>query len=87
MPLLPAAPPPADFRATLDAQGPLLEWDVRSIPAPSPGVTYRLRIYRRARGKTISRWPVEQPYRLGEDEARDRNFEWEQGAPPARSPP
>jgi hypothetical protein len=77
-PLLPAAPPPSDFRATLDAQGPLLEWDVRSIPAPSPGVSYRLRIYRRARGKTDFALASEQPYRLGENEARDSNFEWEQ---------
>jgi hypothetical protein len=78
VPLLPVASPPADFRAVLDAQGPLLEWSVPTIPAPSPGISYRLRIYRRAHGKTDFALAGEQPYRLGEDEARDRNFEWEQ---------
>jgi hypothetical protein len=78
MPLLPTAPPPLDFRATLDAQGPLLEWDVRSIPVPSPNVSYRLRIYRRGHGKTDFALASEQAYRLGENEARDSNFEWEQ---------
>lgn len=78
VPLLPVAPPPADFRATLDAQGPLLEWSVPSIFAPSAGISYRLRIYRRTRGKTDFALAGEQPYHPGEDEARDRNFEWEQ---------
>ena len=77
-PLAPTAPPPADFRATLDAQGPLLKWDVQSSPAPSPGVSYRLRIYRRTHGKTDFAIISEPPYRIGEDEARDTNFEWEQ---------
>jgi predicted phage tail protein len=76
--LVPTAPPPADFRATLDAQGPLLLWNVQSTPAPSPGVSYRLRIYRRVPGKTEFALASEQPYSLGEDEARDTNFEWEQ---------
>lgn len=76
--LVPTAPPPAAFRATLDAQGPLLLWNVPSSPAPSPGVSYRLRIYRRVSGKTDFALSSEQPYRGGEDEARDTNFEWEQ---------
>lgn len=78
IPLLPTAPPPADFRAALDAQGPLLQWNVQSTPAPSPDISYRLRIYRRARGKTGFTLVGELPYRLGEGEARDSNFEWEQ---------
>jgi hypothetical protein len=78
IPLMPTAPPPSRFRATLDAQGPLLEWDVVSSLAATPGVSYRLRIYRRAHGKNEFALASELPYRLGEDEARDSNFEWEQ---------
>jgi hypothetical protein len=76
--LVPTAPPPADFRATLDAQGPLLLWNVQSSPTPSAGVSYRLRIYRRIPGKTDFALTSEQPYHPGEGEARDTNFEWEQ---------
>jgi hypothetical protein len=76
--LVPTAPPPTAFRVSLDGQGPLLEWSVQSAPAPSPGVSYRLRIYRRAQGKTDFALASELPYRLGEDEARETNFEWEQ---------
>jgi hypothetical protein len=67
-----------NFRATLDAQGPLLEWDVLSNLAASPGISYRLRVYRRVRGKSDFALASELPYRLGEDEARDSNFEWDQ---------
>jgi hypothetical protein len=76
--LAPTAPPPTQFRATLDAQGPLLEWNAAASPAPFPGISYRLRIYRRARGKNEFALVGEQPYRPGENEARDRGFEWEQ---------
>jgi hypothetical protein len=76
--LVPTAPPPMNFRATLDAQGPLLEWDVLSNLAASPGISYRLRVYRRVRGKSDFALASELPYRLGEDEARDSNFEWDQ---------
>jgi hypothetical protein len=76
--MLPTAPPPAQFRATLDAQGPLLEWNVVSSATPAPGISYRLRVYRRAHDKSEFSLVSEQPYRLGDDEARDSNFEWEQ---------
>jgi hypothetical protein len=76
--LVPTPPPPRDFRVNLDAQGPLLEWNIAPGLAQSPGVSQRLRIYRRARGKTEFALAGEQPYRSGEDEARDSNFEWEQ---------
>jgi hypothetical protein len=76
--LVPTPPPPTEFRAMLDAQGPLLKWDVRSSLAPLPGVSCRLRIYRRARGKADFALNSEQPCRHGEGEARDANFEWEQ---------
>ncbi len=54
------------------------------IPAPSPDVSYRLRIYRRAyaraQGKKDNDFALinELPYQLGKGEARDSNFEWEQ---------
>jgi hypothetical protein len=48
VPLVPTAPPPPEFRATLDAQGPLLHWEMTSVPAFPPGITCRLRIYRRS---------------------------------------
>lgn len=76
--LVPTPPPPGEFRATLDAQGPLLEWNVQSFAAPLPGVTCHLRIYRRAGAKTDFSLNSEQPCRHGEGEARDANFEWEQ---------
>ena len=82
IPLVATAPPPAEFRATLDAQGPLLQWDVVTVPAPSPDISYRLRIYRRAttgaQGKKDFVLNSELPYQFGRGEARDRNFEWEQ---------
>jgi len=77
-PLVPTAPPPADFRATVDSQGPLLQWDAKAGLANAPDTTYRLRIYRRMHGKNDFALSSEQAYRVGEDEARDSNFEWEQ---------
>jgi hypothetical protein len=76
--LVPTAPPPTGFRATVDAQGPLLSWNVQTSLAVAPGISYRLRIYRRARGKNDFAMVSEQPYRLGKDEAHESNFEWEQ---------
>jgi len=76
--LAPTEPPPNDFRATLDAQGPLLQWNVVSSFPPAAGVSYRLRIYRRTSGKPEFALVGEQPYRPGEDEARDNSFDWEQ---------
>jgi hypothetical protein len=80
--LAPTAPPPTQFRATLDAQGPLLEWNVSTnpanSPAPSSGISYRLRIYRRGHGKNEFALIGEQPFRPGAGEARDSDFEWEQ---------
>jgi len=76
--LVPTEPPPTGFHAALDAQGPLLEWDTVSSIAPSPGVSYRLRIYRRVSGKQEFALVAEQPYRLGQGEARDSSFDWEQ---------
>jgi hypothetical protein len=78
VPLVPTPPAPTDFRIKLDAQGPLLEWNAALIPAPPPGVSYRLRVYRRAKDKKDFLLTTEQPYRAGEDEARDPGFEWQQ---------
>jgi hypothetical protein len=77
-PMAPTAPPPPAFRATLDSQGPLLEWSAASAPAPSQGISYRLRIYRRTGGKKDYALDGELSYRPGDDETRDPNFEWEQ---------
>jgi hypothetical protein len=77
VPLVPTAAAPSDFRAGLDAQGPLLEWN--AAPAPASSVSYRLRVYRRGNGVKKEFLRIgEQPYRAGEDEARDVGFEWEQ---------
>ncbi|HVJ04545.1 MAG TPA: hypothetical protein VM578_02605 [Candidatus Saccharimonadales bacterium] len=77
-PLVQTAPPPEKLRATLDAKGPLLEWDVLSAPLNPSGIAYRLRIYRRATGKTDFALATELPYHSGPGEARDSNFDWEQ---------
>jgi hypothetical protein len=47
IPLVPTEPPPTGFRATLDAQGPRLQWDNASSFTPESGVSCLLRIYRR----------------------------------------
>ena len=90
--LAPAIPPPASFRAMLDAQGPLLRWEMGATAPLSPGTFCLVRIYRRV---TASRRPTasaghsaapgadfeliaEQPCRFGGSEARDSSFEWEQ---------
>jgi hypothetical protein len=78
VPLVATLPPPSEFRATLDAQGPLLQWNALTNPTPSPDISYRLRIYRRAHAKTEFVLIAELPYQGGPGEARDRNFEWEQ---------
>jgi hypothetical protein len=91
--LVPTLSPPAAFRVTLDAQGPLLQWNIDSGLAPSPDVSYLIRVYRRAsaaegqssstgsshaQGKPEFTLVGEQPYRIGSGEARDNSFEWEQ---------
>jgi len=78
VPLVLTPPAPTNFRAKLDAQGPLLEWNAEAEPVSAPGVSYRLRVYRRAKDKKEFLLTSEQPYRAGEDEARDPGFEWEQ---------
>jgi hypothetical protein len=78
IPLVGTAGPPADFRATLDAQGPLLQWNVPSLPAAAEGVSYTLRIYRRGQGKKEFALDGELPGQVGGGEFRDHNFEWEQ---------
>jgi hypothetical protein len=90
IPLVPTAPPPTDFHAMLDAQGPLLQWDNASSFAPASGISCVLRIYRRAPGALqpsavhhIHSAPeyaliAEQPCQTGPGEARDSSFEWEQ---------
>jgi hypothetical protein len=90
IPLVATEPPPASFRATLDAQGPLLQWDTVSRFAPSSEISCLLRIYRRAsaaagpatsrqsQGNTGFVLAAEQPCQPGAGEARDNSFEWEQ---------
>jgi len=91
-PLVATAAPPEDLSVTLDEQGPLLHWNVPAIPAASPGVSYRLRIYRRAytaaqgtktqgaqtQGKKEFALVGELPDQVGRGEFRDHSFEWEQ---------
>jgi hypothetical protein len=77
VPLTPTPPAPADFHATLDAQGPLLHWSAPLLPA-APAISYRMRLYRRSDSKKDFTVVAEQAYRAGEDEARDTNFEWEE---------
>lgn len=78
VPLVPTPPAPADFQAKLDVQGPLLEWNAAIPPTAASGISYRLRVYRRAKDKKEFLLTGEQTYRAGEDEARDPGFEWEQ---------
>lgn len=77
------APPGVELRASLDAQGPVLQWEMPSPPA-IPGASCTLRIYRRAplaSGKEHNAAFVriaEQPCHAGSGQLRDRSFEWEQ---------
>jgi hypothetical protein len=76
VPLAPTPPAPAEFNATLDADGPLLEWTAEPAPAPA-GVQHRLRLSRRERGKSEFITVAELPYHPSAGEARDPGFEWE----------
>jgi hypothetical protein len=88
---VPTEPPPTALRATLDAQGPLLQWDNASTFAPASGTSCLLRIYRRggrsaneassrSHAKPSPQFALigEQPCQSGPGEARDNSFEWEQ---------
>jgi len=75
--LAPAIAPPASLRALLDAQGPLLRWEMAAIAPPAAGTSCITRIYRRAHGAAFE-LIAEQPCRTGPGEARDASFEWEQ---------
>jgi hypothetical protein len=86
--LAPAVPPPAAFRASLDAEGPLLQWEMGAVPPLPAGVSCVLRIDRRAAAGAPSAAPhppagafepvAEQPCHTGPGESRDLSFEWEQ---------
>ncbi|MDR3763261.1 MAG: hypothetical protein P4M01_04125 [Acidobacteriota bacterium] len=74
--LVPVPAAPAEFQAAVDAQGPVLRWSAPPVP-PVAGLGYRSRLYRRVHGGKDFVMVVEQPYRVGENEARDGSFEWE----------
>jgi hypothetical protein len=92
--LAPAVPPPTGFRAALDAQGPLLQWEMAAIAPLPPGASCLLRIERRTTSTALPsagtpgsrRAPAseafssvaEQPCHSGPGQARDATFEWEQ---------
>jgi hypothetical protein len=67
----------------LDAQGPLLQWDLDSnvLAAASQKVSCLLRIYRRSlddpKGNSEFSVLSEQPCQPGPGEARDNSFQWE----------
>ena len=61
IPLVPTVPPPTGFRATLDAQGPLLQWDNASTFAPTSNLSCVLRIYRRGRRHAAASVQVRRP--------------------------
>lgn len=75
--LTPTEEPPQALHAVLDAQGPLLSWRTTVYPWTAAGVTHRLRVYRRASGQTAVTLVADEPWRVGEDAARDSTFEWE----------
>ena len=62
IPLVPTVPPPTGFRATLDAQGPLLQWDNSSTFAPTSNLSCVLRIYRRGGQASATGGPSVGPY-------------------------
>lgn len=94
VPLAPAVPPPTGFRVSLDAQGPLLQWEMASSAPVPPGASCVLRIERRTTGVAVPsaaksgtgrptasgafQSVAEQPCQSGPGQARDPGFEWEQ---------
>jgi len=50
VPLFPAMPPPANFAATVTAEGVRFSWACPAAGPPSSDIQYRLRVYRRAEG-------------------------------------
>ena len=76
--LAPTAPPPTGFHATLDAQGPLLQWNVAAPPRLLRHLLPPAHLPARPRQERICDGRASCPTALGEDEARDSEFEWEQ---------
>jgi hypothetical protein len=80
IPLAPAVPPPSSFRASVDANGPLLQWEMSAVPLSS-GATCVVRLYRRAAQDKVSAVAFarigELPCQPGRGELRDPGFEWE----------
>lgn len=75
--LVPVPAAPGNFRVHVDAQGSVLRWSAPPV-VPIGGLGYRTRLYRRAQGTKDFALVAEQPYRVGENEARDNSSEWEQ---------
>jgi hypothetical protein len=76
VPAAPTLPPPADFKASVTAEGIVLKWDAVPEPRSVPGLQYRYRVYRREEGGTVDTLVGELPLNAS-PELIDRNFEWE----------
>jgi hypothetical protein len=76
VPAAPTLPHPADFKATVTADGIVLKWEAVPEPPSAPELQYRYRVYRREEGGTVDTLVGELPLNAP-PELIDRNFEWE----------
>ena len=67
--LAPAIAPPAALRASLDAQGPLLRWEMAATGPLPAGTSCMLRIYRRVAPTSATGGPSAGPYPQGNHRA------------------
>ncbi len=85
VPSAPTLPPPNHFRADVRSDGVLLSWDCPAAVATPDLVEYKLRIYRRDRGKQTdtkvsdenSKYCAETQPRDHSADFLDQTFEWE----------
>ena len=77
VPLAPTLPPPSDFRVTVTAQGPQLQWTAAALPA-HPNLIFEYRVMRRLEG--VPTFAQVQDVRLDSAGAKslvDAGFEWQ----------
>jgi hypothetical protein len=75
VPAVPALAPPANFQAQITAGGVDLNWQALPQPPAVPGLSYAIRIYRRAKGGNTDAVAGEVP--VDATTFSDHGFEWE----------
>jgi hypothetical protein len=78
VPAAPTLPPPSSLTAELTPPGVHLSWNCDSqIPNPTPGIQYRIRIYRKVQGDRNDVKVGEVDFNCATLSMLDQSFEWE----------